>query len=151
MGKDTCVRLKGHVTQQQIIEFLNSIGYLADDKTNIYPLTFDVNDNRLYSNATSICCNHEESGFIRICKNEESSVIFYLYPVQTLTEDVMSTYVNYPDRPDLLIMESSDTTFLDMRYSEDNLDLMKTICEHFGGWIDENDCDDETYRFIGKE
>lgn len=140
-----------YFTQQQIIEFLNSLDYVADDKTNTYPLTFKSDDSRLYANNTEIYCDHEESGFIRICKNGESNVIFYLYPVQTFTEDVISTYVNYPDKPDSLIMESSDTTFLDMRYSEDNLDLMKSICEHFGGWIDENDCDNETYRFIGKK
>ena len=44
----------------------------------------------------------------------------------------------------------SDTTYLSLGYDDEAVEIMNMIVQHFGGWIDENDCDDNLYTYVGK-
>ena len=46
------------------------------------------------------------------------------------------------------VITSEKYTWLSMYSTENNVEIMKTIINHFGGWIDENDCDDIGYYYV---
>ena len=151
MGKDTVVRLKGHITQNQIIEFLSSVGYTAFDKTTKYIEGLKELLHCSYSDYDDSCNAVRIGGFIKLYKDDEINFIYYSYWNVNTFDSIPYYQLDYPDRLDLILMAAMETTFISMNYSKENVQLMKSICEHFGGWIDENDCDNKTYRFIGKK
>ena len=42
-------------------------------------------------------------------------------------------------------MVKAETTYLSLNKDDSSVDDIKKIVEHFGGWVDEDDCDDEPY------
>ena len=144
MGKHTVVRLKGHITQHQIIEFLSSVGYTAFDKTTKYIEGLKESLYCPHSDYDDSCNTIHVNGFIKL---SESYIYYSYWNVNTF--DLIPYYqLDYPDRLDLILMAAMETTYISMNYNKENVEIMKSICKHFGGWIDENDCDNETYYFL---
>ncbi len=45
-------------------------------------------------------------------------------------------------------MVKSECTDLLLGYDNDSVEIMKEIVSYFGGYLDEDDCDDEPYYYI---
>jgi hypothetical protein len=46
------------------------------------------------------------------------------------------------------IISSEKYTWLDLGCYGNSVEIMKSIINHFGGWVDDNDCDEEGYYYI---
>jgi len=44
--------------------------------------------------------------------------------------------------------DDKNYVWLSLGYRGDSIDIMKKIINHFGGYVDENDCDDEGFYYI---
>ena len=42
-------------------------------------------------------------------------------------------------------MVKAETTYISLSCWGNSIEIIKKIASHFGGWMDENDCDDEEY------
>lgn len=88
------------------------------------------------------------TGYIDITdpKTKEPRCIFYLYC------DI-NTYENlrYYSSVGLEDMVYSEKTYISLGNSGSSVEIIKKITEHFGGWLDENDCDDKEYYYIEKQ
>lgn len=131
MGRDTYIKLRGHLEPEQI---LNVVKYTIDRKAKI-----DILTTTKYSWATVTTCY--------ICftyKNEKFSA-FYYYDGQKQ---------DFPDEieqdPRLKEMSEVELTSISMHCCKESIEVGKMLCTHLGGWIDEDDCDDKTYYEIKK-
>lgn len=133
MGKDIVVRLKGHITQHQIIDFLSSVGYTTFDKTTKYIEGLKELWRCSYSDYDDSCNAVHIDGFIKLSKDGEINSIYYSYWNVNTFEEIPHYQLDYPDRLNLILMAAMETTYISMNYSEESVELMKSICEHFGG------------------
>lgn len=79
-------------------------------------------------------------------KTKEIRSIFYLYDDRNCHENL-----KYYMSVDLEDMVYSEKTYLSLGCGGSSVEIMKKIVEHFGGWFDENDCDDKEYYYIEKQ
>ena len=148
MGCDTILRLKGHITAEQIIDYIDKnykfIGssvkennYGALNKYNWVKEKYDD------SNEWKII-----SGFITFDDGDKNITISYFY-------QNINSYENleYYSERNLENMVKSETTFLSLGCCDNcdnSVEIMKGIAQEFGGWLDENDCDDIPPYWIDK-
>lgn len=145
MSCDTILRLKGHITVEQIVDYIDehykfiskSIrkdNYGSLNRYNWFEEKYDD------SNEWKIT-----SGFIRFNDGDENRNIFYDY-------QNINCYNNlgYYSKYNLEDMVKSETTFLSLGCCGNSVEIMKGIAQEFGGWLDENDCDDEPPYWIDK-
>ena len=52
---------------------------------------------------------------------------------------------------DTHITSQYETTYISLNYDEEAIKIIKAITAHFGGWMDENDCDDVDYIEVAPE
>lgn len=145
MGLDTHGRIKGFVRHEEILNFIRQ-KWDKDVK--------DIVKKKIYSPISE--CDwrykineHSEdnenwyiiSGFIFFQYNYENRMLFYMYENINSYEN-LEFYSNYG----LKDMVESEVTLLSLGYWGSSVEIMKELVAHFGGgWIDENDCDDEVY------
>lgn len=144
MGCDTTLRLKGHITAEQIIDYIdehykfigNSVKEDNYGSLKKYDWVKEKYDN---SNEWKII-----SGFITF-NNDENITIFYFY-------QNINSYENleYYREHNLENMVKSETTFLSLGRCDNSVEIMQGIAQEFGGWLDENDCDDIPPYWIDK-
>lgn len=80
-----------------------------------------------------------DNGFIELCVPDSGlRNLFYDYSNVNFYENM-----EYYSRIGLRDMVESEITTLSLGYDKEALGLMKKIASYFGGWIEENDCDDE--------
>ena len=137
MSVDVKVKLDGYVSPKEIEDFLNEIGSVEIskiNKTNYRNSCENERKERFDDNKDWI----EEEGRITFNYNSERRVLFYIYDnvnywnnINYYSEELQEKYV-----------KGEHTELLLSLYGK-AVEIMKLICENFGGWIDENDCDDD--------
>ena len=145
MSCDTILRLKGHITAEQIIDYIdNNYKFIGSSvKENNYGALNKYNwvkEKYDDSNEWKIT-----SGFITFNDDDENITIFYFY-------QNINSYENleYYSEHNLENMVKSETTFLSLECCDNSVEIMKGIAQEFGGWLDENDCDDIPPYWIDK-
>ena len=146
MGVDTNGKIKGFVKHEEILDFVKQKWdrYAIDrveKRINNVPIseckwTYKFNEHsedneNWYSFYGYICFNY----------NNEQKGLFYVYSNLNHFENL-----EFYSKHNLRDMVETETTFISLRYCGNSVEIMKEIIKHFGGgWIDENDCDDELY------
>lgn len=144
MSYDTILRLKGHITTEQIVDYIdehykfisNSIKEENCGSLSEYNWVKEKYDD---SNEWKIT-----NGFITFNDCEENKNIFYLY-------QNINSYENleYYSEYNLEDMVKSEITFLILG-CYNSVEIMQGIAQEFGGWLDEDDCDDIPPYWIDK-
>lgn len=145
MSCDIVLRLKGHVTVEQIVDYIdehykfisNSVkeeNYGSLNKYNWFEEKYDD------SNEWKIT-----SGLITFNDGERNRSIFYVYQNINFYENL-----EYYRKYHLENMVKSETTSLSLGCYGNSVKIMKGIAQEFGGWLDENDCDDISPYWIDK-
>lgn len=146
MGLDTHGKLIGKVTVEEILNFLkqkydNNATHNVKSRC-IIPLEKVTWKYAPFSDSENYIV---DDGYFSFNYYGRRRCLFYVY-------SNINSFENY----DLYVeqglkeMVDSETTFLSLGYDDDAVTIMKEIVTHFGGWIDENDCDDVPYYKIGK-
>lgn len=145
MGCDTCGRIKGHIRPENIVNFIqqkwdlnakNGVSKHIYKPISMCNWNFTINDN----------CDdrynwYADYGFISFNYNGEERALFYNYENINSYEN-LEHYTEYR----LANMVRSETTFISLGYYGASVEIIKEIVAHFGGgWVDDNDCDDDPY------
>lgn len=146
MGVDTKGLLKGRVSPEDVLNFIrqtfdpNSISHV---KLNNY------GDDSSYE---WIKERYDDSGewktwrgYIYFHDGVRDRSLFYCYTNHNSWENL-----KYYSEFGLEDMVKAETTHISLNKDESSIDDIKKIVTHFGGWIDEDDCDDELYYPILK-
>lgn len=144
MGCDTILILKGHITTEQIVDYIDKhYKFISNNVKNYGSLNkYDwVKEKYDDSNEWKIT-----SGFITFNDGDENRNIFYYY-------QNINSYENleYYSKYNFENMVKSETTFLGLRYYGNSVEIMKGIAQEFGGWLEENDCDDKPPYWVNTE
>ena len=139
------LRLKGHITSEQIVDYIdehykfmnNGVKENNYGSLNQYDYIKERYDD---SNEWKIT-----SGFITFNDGVENRAIFYTYQNVNSYENL-----GYYSKYNLENMVKSETTFLGLGYYGNSVEIMKGIAQEFGGWLDEDDFDDEPPYWIDK-
>ena len=134
MSVDVRARLKDYVSPEEIINFLRQKYDLSLEKSTVRKDNFQWPE-------------EWQSGMI-IMKDTKFDAdptrnyksIFYLFTDREDKDDKEFWTEN-----GLYEMVERPTTRLSMSHNDDSVEIMKAITAHFGGWIDESDCDDEPF------
>lgn len=145
MGCDTVLRLKGHITVEQIVNYItehykfisNGVKEENYGSLNQYDWVKEKYDD---SNEWKVI-----DGFITFNDGDENRAIFYYY-------QNINSYENleYYNKYNLENMVKSETTWLKLELYGNSVEIMKGIAKEFGGWLEENDCDDKPPYWIDK-
>lgn len=145
MGCDTYGRIKGHIRPENIVNFIrqkwdmnakNGVSKHIYKPISMCNWNFTINDN----------CDdrynwYADYGFITFKYNGEERALFYNYENINSCEN-LEYYSDYG----LSNMVRSETTFISLSYYGASVEIIKEIVAHFGGgWVDDNDCDDDPY------
>lgn len=145
MSCDTILRLKGHITAEQIVDYI-------DEHYKFFNNGVKENNYGSLNNYNWVKEKYDDSnewkttdGFITFNDGTENRAIFYCY-------QNINSYENleYYNRYNLENMVKSETTCLSLELYGNSVEIMKGIAQEFGGWLDENDCDDEPPYWIDK-
>lgn len=144
MGVDTCGRLLGHVRKEEVINYIyhnwdkdvsNMVNY--DDynhwKERNYDWIKEIYDDNIYS----------EHGFISFKYKDEQRSLFYCYNSYSAYENL-----EFYKKHGLENMVKSETTFISLGKWGNSIEIIKELVSYFGGYIDEDDCDDKEYYYI---
>jgi hypothetical protein len=146
MGVDTKGRLKGFITHEEVLNFIkqkydeNAVSYVklenygSDKDKEWIKERYDESGNWL-----------SWSGFINFKDDEENRSLFYCYTNHNAYEN-LEFYSEYG----LEDMVKEQTTSISLGFHGNSVDIIKSLVIEFGGWLDENDCDDEQYYPIIK-
>jgi hypothetical protein len=85
------------------------------------------------------------SGFINFNDGKDDRGLFYRYTNHNSYESL-----EYYSKRGLEDMVKAETTYISLGCSGNSVDIIKALVTEFGGWIDENDCDDSEYYPIVK-
>jgi hypothetical protein len=146
MGVDTKGLLRGRVKHEEVLNFIRQ-KFDENAKSCV-----ELKDYGSYTKHDWIRERYDNtgkwltwSGFIYFNDGTEDWSIFYCYTNNNSYENL-----DYYNDYGLEDMVKSETTYLSMSCLGKSKEIMKTIVSHFGGWIDENDCDSEPYYPIIK-
>lgn len=141
MSQSTCVYVKGRVSFNELLLYLEGICTIEkSSKENLETARYYKSENLNKDMSTSGYTN----GFINVNYRGTPIRIFYLYDKLNTEENV-----EYYKKHGLIDMVKSKKTYLSFPCSPLSVELGKNIIYHFGsGWIDDNDCDEESYYFI---
>lgn len=144
MSVDVKVSLNGYVDIKEIIDFLNEIGNVEEYKIN--EKNYKKQCIKFWK---EVFCEDKlwksKFGFINVYYKKEFRTLFYNYNtvnfwdnIECYSEELQKNFVK------------GEHTQLSLSCYGNAIEIMKLICEHFGGWIDENDCDDIDPYYIDK-
>lgn len=146
MGYDTRGRLKGKIEPEMILNYIRQVydanATMKIDTGDYGPTAVLDFVKEKYDNSGKWIIR---SGFITFNDGEDNRSIFYEY-------DNINTYENleYYSEYGLEDMVKQETTLVNMSCWKNSVSIIKGIVAEFGGWIDENDCDDEIYYPVEK-
>ena len=149
MSVDTKAYLKGAIHDRKVMQVLhNKLGAVSVcSRVESKVQNIDDIGNWPHHHFGSVTDYVTRSGFIDFTMpNGDIRMVFYYYTNCWASSDDQSYIEDGLEK-----MVSSDRTYLSLGYWGDSVDIMKAIVEEFGGWLDENDCDDETYYYIRKK
>ena len=156
MGYDTVGRIKGFVSHQDITDFIKE---KYDKNVEDYVVRYVMKPiskcdwkHKINEHSEDKVNWYNEHGFIYFKYNGEKTALFYDY-------DNVNHYENekYYSELGLADMVESETTHIDFGIvkdteEEENVKILKEIISHFGGgWLDNNDCDDEEPYWVDGE
>ncbi len=151
MGCDTIGKVKGFVKPDDLLNYIRE--------------NWDVNAEgdiarkvmRPFSECDMVCklnesCENDAdwyviSGFIYFVYKGECRQLFYNYSSVNFYENI-----HYYSSLGLTKMVKAETTTVSLGCHGASVEIIKELVSHFGGgWMDENDCDDEEYyEIVGK-
>lgn len=144
MSVCTVAKLKGHVSELDLIDYLSkkygwsdARYFTTDDFDEIAEIKERYDDSGRWKVTRGFIGFRDESGDYR--------EIFYCYNNVNFHENLFY-YLKY----NLADMVKSETTYLSMGRWGNSVDIMTDIVQHFGGWVDDDDCDDNPYHYIEK-
>lgn len=148
MSTNTRGRIKGFVRYEEILSFIKQ----KWDKNAINNISKEINCPISKCNWEYKINEHSEDnmnwyticGSIRFKCNDKDRRLFYSYNNLNDLEDL-----DYYEKCNLRDMIESETTYISLDYYNDSVEIIKEIIAHFGGgWLDEDDCDDEEYYLV---
>ena len=148
MGRDTYGKLKGYVKHEDIFEFIkNNYDENAAcrvDRTVHRPLSYLDWEYTINEHSDDNVNWYDISGFIYFKYNGENRMLHYFYDNIVDLSDL-----EYYSEHGLEDFVKAEKTHIGLSYWGSSVEIIKEILEHFdGGWIDENDCDDEEYYWV---
>lgn len=134
MGVDTNGRLIGNISPEEVLNFIRQ-KYDANAKSSVKIKNYGI------IKKDWIITN----GFIEFTYNNENRRLFYY-------KSNINSYENleFYSKHNLEDMVKSETTLISLGCWGSSIEIIKDIVTHFGGWIDENDCDDKEFYPIIK-
>lgn len=145
MSVDTKVNLLGHVTVQKLLDFLRDYHPVSDVHHVEHEMLPEAvqQDYKKYHGEKW----YEEYGFIILnVPNCGKRHLFYSYSNVNFCNNAGCYYP-----PELKEMVESEITYLSLGYDETGIQFMKEIVSYFGGWIDENNSDEEGFYFVPRK
>jgi len=146
MGVETKGLLKGKVDHEEVLNFIQQ-KYDINAKSHVELTNYGLDSEcdwikEKYDNTGKRLI---WSGFIWFYDGEKRRSLFYCYAN-------CNAYCNleYYAEIGLADMVKSETTYLSIDCYGLSKEIMKEIVTHFGGWIDENSYDDESYYPVVK-
>jgi hypothetical protein len=162
MGIDTKGIFKDYVTPEQIVEYLQS-------KTNCENVRSEVKSNVLgkldSTDFDLIQKNNSDnwevtSGFIifdyyNVAGEKETRMMYYFYDNISSCEEIKN-FIDYrlqtsENKLDLIQSYIKSCVTVSLGYWGDGIEIISDLMKHFGGWVDENDCDEIHYKYFEKE
>ena len=151
MGRDTYGKIKGRISPEEIVRVIKEkfgVEAVSEVKTHVYEKLDNLDFTfRVYGTSDNLECDH---GFITFELNGNKRMLFYSYNNINICENLNYYKENYPDRPDLEEMVKSEKTHIGLGCWGNSVEIIETIVSAFGGWVDDNDCDEIPYRKIEK-
>lgn len=146
MGVDTKGRLKGNISPEDVLNFIRQT---FDKDAKSFIETTEYNDIKNCDFAKEVYGESEKwmitSGYINFNDGKNDRNLFYYYSNINSYEN-LDFYRNYG----LEDMVKTETTHISLGYFGNSVEDILKIVSHFGGWIDDNDCDDNEYYYVGK-
>lgn len=139
-------RLLGHVTKEEIMSYIydnwdkNVKDFVQYDNYNNWKEESENLDwiKEMYDDDIYV-----ERGFILFEYNKEQRTIFYNYASYNSYEN-LEYYYQYG----LEDMVKSETTYLSLNKWGSAIEIMEKLVLYFGGYIDYNDNDEDSYNYI---
>ena len=145
MSVDTRAKIRGYINHEDIINFIRE-NWDENVTTSIkrkviMPLSECDWKHKINEHNDDLENWYGIWGFIYFTYKGENRMLFYDYNnVNSL--DNLELY----SKLGLAEMVQSETTLLSLGCWGSSVEILKTLTEHFGGgWLDEDDCDDEEY------
>lgn len=150
MGIDTYGKIKGYVSPEQIVHVIKDRFNVETVTSNITTYSYDKFANLDFTSNTCIDGEYWKEGRIEFEISGEKRNLFYYYSSINDYENLSYYEERFPDRPYLKEMVKSESTNIILGYWGSSVEIVETIVSAFGGWIDDNDCDDIPYREVEK-
>lgn len=152
MGVDTRGRLIGHITVDNVISAIKEL-YNVDVTHNVSRVKYENFEDidfpfRNYGDEDFW---YSDYGFIFFEVNGEHRQLFYHYNNINTYENIDYYKNTYPERKDLVKMAKSETTHISLGNWGMSVEIIESIVKKFGGWVDENDCDEIPFRYVERE
>ena len=77
-------------------------------------------------------------------------MLHYIYDNLKFFDD-LATCIKNEETDEIILMYVSKVTSLSIGCWGNSVEILKGICEEFGGWFDENDCDENDFYRIDKK
>lgn len=146
MGVDTKGRLLGFIKPEEVLNLIKQ-KYDKDAKSYVKLDNYGSDKEMEW-----IKERYDDSGnwltwrgFITFNDGEENRSLFYCYTNHNSYENL-----EFYSECGLEDMIKTETTHVSLGRGGNSVDIIKTLVTEFGGWIDEDDCDDEEYYPIVK-
>lgn len=142
MSVDTKARLLGHIKPEEIVNYIyhnwdknvnNRIERELMNRWKDKDFIKEKYDDDIYI----------DSGFIIFEYKKENRIIHYFYESYNSYENL-----NYYKQYCLENMVKMETTRLSLGCWGNSVEIMKELCEYFGGFLDTNDSDNKPYYYI---
>lgn len=144
MGVSTHGLIKGYVRHEEIYNFIKQrYDNNAEDhvrKSAERPIKEVTWNHKMNEHSENDNIWYSINGYIYFKYNGEDRALFFNYDNVNHLENL-----DYYSEYGLQDMVESETTYLSLSCYGNSVDIMKEIVAHFGGWLDENDCDEVPY------
>lgn len=146
MGCNTILRLKGHITPEQIVDYIDKhYDFKRKSIREYYAKLLDESAIKERYDDSNKC--KVTMGFIDFHDDNDKWISMNYYYCNVNIYDNLDHCLKFGIED----MAKSETTELTMCCFFDNsVEIMKGIAQEFGGWLDEDDCDDEPPYWIDK-
>lgn len=162
MGMDTTGIFKDYVTPEQIVEYLQSKTNCENVRSDVKISVFEKLDSTDFVLIQKDNSDRWEvnSGFIIFdyydaAGEKETRMIHYFYDNISSCDDIKD-FIDYrlrtsENKLDLIQSYIKSDVCVSLGYWGDAIEIISDIMKHFGGWIDENDCDGIYYKYVERE
>ena len=147
MSVDTIGRLLGFVKPNDILTYIQNrydANATSDVKFENYGDIDALGPYKINPHSTDDKHHYVIAGFIYFNYKGEDRMMFYDYSNVNFLENM--EYYSYYNLEDMV---EAETTYLSFGCYETSIEIIQDLLHAFhGGWIDENDCDDDPYYFV---